>query len=712
MRGYAQFDEEIFTHEGLNRKNEYEKWKKDTAKKLKNIDSYLTSAYKISAISHATYFTKSDHPPVMKDLYVDKYIKSCSRLSDADPSFWHILWTNNVKAIPDSVKSLKGIKLQSCDEFKEHELYSYYLNFLRRAQNDARVFVEASDVARVMALQKYGGLYHDLDYEIYDAKIMINYMKSFPHFNAQEADKWDSCVGNALIATTKDHPILNKFAFIISRNLKFDDQTPIYVKYPKNNFDGVMFQTGPVAITMATYLAYSDDCMIFPDKIIYNCAFARSGANKLPADLPTFSFEGMKIKTIGGDLFSGNWVHSGYTNDIHYDYVPKYGEKPIAEFVKRYLQKNNINMDKLKVSYAAKRGHFEMVKYLVEKGGKIDDNAVWGAAQYGYFEVVKYLVEKGGKIDDEAVKDAAVNGHFEMVKYLVEKGCKINDNAVWVAARNGHFDDNAVWVAARNGHFDVVKYLVEKGAKIETYAVLGAAENGRFEIVKYLVEKGGKIDDEAVEDATRNGHTDIAEFLTYCIEHDYGCGCTQAWDARIVAKYLQENDIKMDELTVEYAAKNGHFEMVKYLVEQGGKIDDEAVKDAAKNGHFELVKYLVEKGGTICYWAVVGAARNGHFEVVKYLVEKGGKINYYAVWVAAKYGHFEVVKYLIEKGGKIDDDAVEDATKNGHTDIAEFLQYCIEHDYGSRCTKAWDARVVQVVEVMGDGSSELNVDVI
>ena len=52
---------------------------------------------------------------------------------------------------------------------------------------------------------------------------------------------------------------------------------------------------------------------------------------------------------------------------------------------------------------AASRGHLEVVKYLLEKGGaevneKTNDGwtTLHYAARYGHLEVVKYLLEKGG----------------------------------------------------------------------------------------------------------------------------------------------------------------------------------------------------------------------------------------------------------------------------------------------------------------------------
>jgi len=95
------------------------------------------------------------------------------------------------------------------------------------------------------------------------------------------------------------------------------------------------------------------------------------------------------------------------------------------ETVKRVLAemaaaKVNVNVVDA-VANAAKNGHLEFVKYLVENGAKIGDHAVGYASLYGHLDVVKYLIEKGATIGDSAVFNAAENGHLDVVKYLVDK---------------------------------------------------------------------------------------------------------------------------------------------------------------------------------------------------------------------------------------------------------------------------------------------------
>lgn len=116
---------------------------------------------------------------------------------------------------------------------------------------------------------------------------------------------------------------------------------------------------------------------------------------------------------------------------------------------------------------------------------------------------------------------AAKKGHLEMVEYLINKGIDID-------ARGGTFDASALNLAAGAGHLEIVKYLIEAGAEIDgTLAkrnpLFGAIYGGHKEVVECLVEKGIDIsirytgenikNMNAYEYAREFGQTEIAEYL-------------------------------------------------------------------------------------------------------------------------------------------------------------------------------------------------------
>ncbi|KYQ91190.1 hypothetical protein DLAC_08107 [Tieghemostelium lacteum] len=101
----------------------------------------------------------------------------------------------------------------------------------------------------------------------------------------------------------------------------------------------------------------------------------------------------------------------------------------------------------------------------------------------------------------------------------------------------------------------------------------------------------------------------------------------------------------------------------------------DAMDYAAKNGHFDIVRFLNnsrKEGCTVN--AIDYASRNGHLQVVEYLhsIKKPCTVN--AMNWAARYGHFDIVKFLhINRLEGCTSAGVDSALINGHYEIANFL---------------------------------------
>ena len=92
-----------------------------------------------------------------------------------------------------------------------------------------------------------------------------------------------------------------------------------------------------------------------------------------------------------------------------------------------------------------------MVKYFLKNGVdcKRDDNkAMLRACLRGHFEIVKYLVENGSQITSAAFLEAAFRGYYEIVKYLIENSIDIRKDI-----------DEAINLASFNSYFQIVEYL-------------------------------------------------------------------------------------------------------------------------------------------------------------------------------------------------------------------------------------------------------------
>ncbi|CAN7438403.1 ankyrin repeat domain-containing protein [Peribacillus frigoritolerans] len=155
------------------------------------------------------------------------------------------------------------------------------------------------------------------------------------------------------------------------------------------------------------------------------------------------------------------------------------------------------------------------------------NKAIRNAIKLGDINEVKHLIGDDKEILSTMTSFgtwlhvAAKKGHLEMVEYLINKGIDID-------ARGGTFDASALNLAAGAGHLEIVKYLIEAGAELdESLAkrnpLFGAIYGGHKEVVELLVEKGIDIsirytgesikNMDAYEYAREFGQTEIAEYL-------------------------------------------------------------------------------------------------------------------------------------------------------------------------------------------------------
>ncbi|MFD9625383.1 ankyrin repeat domain-containing protein [Peribacillus muralis] len=157
------------------------------------------------------------------------------------------------------------------------------------------------------------------------------------------------------------------------------------------------------------------------------------------------------------------------------------------------------------------------------------NKAIRNAIKLGDINEVKHLIGDDKEILSTMTSFgtwlhvAAKKGHLEMVEYLINKGIDID-------ARGGTFDASALNLAAGEGHLEIVKYLIDAGADLdESLAkrnpLFGAIYGGHKEVVELLVENGIDIsirytgenikNMNAYEYAREFGQTEIADYLKW-----------------------------------------------------------------------------------------------------------------------------------------------------------------------------------------------------
>ena len=79
---------------------------------------------------------------------------------------------------------------------------------------------------------------------------------------------------------------------------------------------------------------------------------------------------------------------------------------------------------------------------------------------------------------------------------------------------------------------------------------------------------------------------------------------------------------------INFASRNGHFEIIKWLRENGAPWNETAINNASQNGHFEIVKWLRENGVPWGGLAIAYTSESGHLELVEWLRENKRQNNF------------------------------------------------------------------------------------
>ena len=160
---------------------------------------------------------------------------------------------------------------------------------------------------------------------------------------------------------------------------------------------------------------------------------------------------------------------------------------------------------------AARQGEFPLVKFAVENGANMFYSAVGYAAEKGHYDIVKYLIEVGKITEFNNLLIWAIRGgNLNIVKLLFDKGAVVDEN------------NDATLQAILSGHLDILKYLVEHGANPRAqndYTLIAAARIGNLDMTKYLLSFGFPSPSikTASQVANLSGHREVFEYLNSLI---------------------------------------------------------------------------------------------------------------------------------------------------------------------------------------------------
>ena len=266
----------LFEQENLNYIKHDKEITENGLDNLANIE-LLTDKLSIPQISHHIYFFSSINPQKINEHLLDITIQTLQRLNRFSKSEWkHYIWTNNPSMFLNETLKNSNIIFKNITEFDTYSLFPYLVEAVN--SNKISRFSEASDLLRFMALEKYGGIYMDMDYEIYNAKFLLYLMNKFDFIAGRESISELSYYGSAFIAAKQNHPILKEMIKTEIRNYdKKNNNKPPYIKYPCYDAYKIIFNAPPL-VTISYLKKNNIDGnrdIILPAWMIYNFGVAR-----------------------------------------------------------------------------------------------------------------------------------------------------------------------------------------------------------------------------------------------------------------------------------------------------------------------------------------------------------------------------------------------------------------------------------------------------
>lgn len=578
---YDKLSEEIFSQERINYKSVDQVLMADSANKTLHIKDYLSEKSKIPLSVHQMYFTSKTSPGQIDELSLSKIIASAERLHMADQNWVFHFWTNYPEVLQQSIKEIPNLTIHMIEELQGHRLYKEVIESLKFAesQNDKTMLVRASDLVRYIVLHKFGGIYYDLDYEIYNAGKLLNLLKSFELLVGKETDEEISAIGNAFMASIPDHPVMNAVLGLIKRNLNQESHfnIPKYLNHGCTKWSETWFATSPAVFTMAVYKAANTSNLdyIAPSEVFFNFAYARSHAPGSRCYDPNKIIAQLDENTVGADMFCGSWsANKNFLNLIYY-----------PENIDGYLYE------------AAAVGYTSIVAYfLKEKGAKIDANpngatALHIATQNGHLDTVAYLLSLGANLEIEA------NNHLTALSIAVQK--QYSQIVELILQHHPNIESvfpsgaTPLYVAAYLGDEATFKLLLAAGAKRDI-VVNGlnmrqiAVDQGYSKIVEILDAAQKSIDNKFIL-AVNSGDLALAIHLL-----EKGANVNARYESGETALYLAalNRDIKITQMLLDHkvnadAAVGGHtplyvaifkgyIDVAGLLLANGANVEDNA----------------------------------------------------------------------------------------------------------------------------------------
>ena len=183
-----------------------------------------------------------------------------------------------------------------------------------------KMFASMSDIVRVAAVKDIGGIYFDLDYNLYEQSRLhknnqyniFDLMKHYDSILGKEISHGiDNRLCNAIISGAKPaSKVIESIWETIKKNIS-EPNAVDYIKYPQTKLDYIICQTGPIATTVGFLKAAGQYDIALDFGALYYNEFKRP-----PHEVKLHG----SVGAIGYDTWGGSWLECKYNQYKRYQY--------------------------------------------------------------------------------------------------------------------------------------------------------------------------------------------------------------------------------------------------------------------------------------------------------------------------------------------------------------------------------------------------------
>ena len=273
---------------------------------------------------------------------------------------------------------------------------------------------------------------------------------------------------------------------------------------------------------------------------------------------------------------------------------------------------------------AARHGHFDVMKWLLQNNFRFTDNTFSEAARYGRLDIMIWLLENNCPFSEHTFSGAAENGRINNMKWLYKNKCSFSkstfdftaaqgslDNMKWLFDRNCPFSEYTFEKAAYFGNLENMKWLYSRNCPFTVNTFYNAALHGSLENMQWLFEKKCPFSPETFIAAVRHGDLENMMWL-------FSNGCTGYNDQGDTClfcevlhsnvsidnminnmKWLLEHKYTWSENTFIQAVTLKNIKILQYLLENKYPWSKQVFRNAVKYCKEDIVIWLRQNG---CPW--------------------------------------------------------------------------------------------------------------